>query len=199
MTTYNPFNKLEQTASYFPKNIGRWDIYYIENVSSVGNEQSGSRPAIVVESEDGLENSNVYKVVYMTTQKKTVLPTHVKIKSAKYESTALCEQIHSVSSLRFGAYINKCSDEEIKSLEKALYISLGLKVPITENNAKTEEVEETEVVEEPLQEKIILVDHSDELNVIKSKMNELDVKLQVTQAQLEIYKRFYDDYISRNI
>ena len=70
--------------------IKRGDIWYIESGYSVGSEQRAGRPAIVV-------SSGTVEVVYLTTQPKRDLPTHVTISSLSRESTALCEQITSVS------------------------------------------------------------------------------------------------------
>ena len=58
------------------------------------------------------ENSNVVEVVYMTTQPKTDLPTHVTVRSTGRISTVLCEQVYSVSTERVGTYIGECTDKE---------------------------------------------------------------------------------------
>ena len=72
------------------------------------------------------ENSNVVEVVYMTTQPKTDLPTHVTIRSTGRISTVLCEQVYSVSTERIGTYIGEATDKEMENIDIALMISLQL-------------------------------------------------------------------------
>lgn len=84
--------------------IKRGDIWYIESGYSVGSEQRAGRPAIVVSNNRNNQYSGTVEVVYLTTQPKRDLPTHVTISSLSRESTALCEQITSVSTERFGSY-----------------------------------------------------------------------------------------------
>lgn len=109
----------------------RGEIYYVERSSSVstaGSEMYAGRPAIIVSNEKNNANSNVFEVVYLTTQPKQDLPTHVSIRSAKRNSIALCEQISSVSEERFGDYIGVCSDLEMQQVDIALAISLGIDI-----------------------------------------------------------------------
>lgn len=70
--------------------------------------------------------SGTVEVVYLTTQPKRDLPTHVTISSLSRESTALCEQITSVSTERFGSYRGAVTAEEMEDIEEAMMISLGL-------------------------------------------------------------------------
>ena len=77
--------------------IFRGEIYYVYPSSGVGSEQSAGRPAIVVSNDKANQHSPVIEMVYLTTQPKNSLPTHVDITSAERPSIALCEQIHSVS------------------------------------------------------------------------------------------------------
>jgi len=62
----------------------------------------------------------------MTTKYKPSLPTHVEINSVLNPSTALCEQINTISKARLGRYIGRVSKEELSGIDNALLISLGL-------------------------------------------------------------------------
>lgn len=107
----------------------RGEIYYVEKSASfpsTGSEQFAGRPAIVVSNEANNANSSVIEVVYLTTQPKHDLPTHVAIKSAKRSSTAICEQVTSVCVDRIGDYIGTCSELEMQMIDIALAISLGI-------------------------------------------------------------------------
>jgi len=107
--------------------IKRGDIYYIESgYATVGSEQRPGRPAIVVSNDRNNEHSSTLEVVYLTTQPKHDLPTHVTIRSTSRESTALCEQITSVAFERFGDYHGRVTEQELRRIETAMMISLGL-------------------------------------------------------------------------
>ena len=105
----------------------RGQIYYIEsNHQEIGSEQRAGRPAVIVSNDKNNENSTTVEVVYMTTQPKNDLPTHVFIRSSLRPSTVLCEQIYSVSTERLGTYIGELTDRELQELDIALSISIGL-------------------------------------------------------------------------
>lgn len=108
--------------------IKRGEMFYISRggASYNGSEQHADRPAVVVSNNKNNENSNVVEVVYMTTQPKTDLPTHVTVRSTGRISTVLCEQVYSVSTERVGTYIGECTDKEMENIDIALMISLQL-------------------------------------------------------------------------
>ena len=108
--------------------IKRGEMFYISRggASYNGSEQHADRPAVVVSNNKNNENSNVVEVVYMTTQPKTDLPTHVTIRSTGRISTVLCEQVYSVSTERIGTYIGEATDKEMENIDIALTISLQL-------------------------------------------------------------------------
>lgn len=106
----------------------RGQIYYVHPTIVVGCEQDGGRPAIIVSNDVGNEYSGVVEVVYLTTREKKPLPTHVQIGSTNRPSIALCEQIETVDKERIGNYINEVSQAELKNLEKAMLISLGIQM-----------------------------------------------------------------------
>lgn len=77
-------------------NIKRGEMFYISRggVSYSGSEQHSDRPAVVVSNDKNNENSNVVEVVYMTTQPKTDLPTHVTVRSTGRPSTVLYKTMY---------------------------------------------------------------------------------------------------------
>ena len=105
----------------------RGELYYIENSKTYsGNLQGGDRPVVIVSNDIGNETSSVLEVVFLTTKEKAIMPTHVRIASAKYPSIALCEQITTINKERVKKYLGKCSDAEIQAIDRALAISIGL-------------------------------------------------------------------------
>lgn len=109
--------------------IKRGEIYYIEpskTLQTTGSEQRANRPGIVVSNDNNNQNSGTIEIVYLTTQPKTVLPTHVEIRSANRTSTALCEQVQAVSVDRLNDLMGACSEAEMKQIDDALIVSLDI-------------------------------------------------------------------------
>ena len=108
--------------------LTRGDIYYVDGIAAVGSEQQAGRPAIIVSNDLNNQYSKVVEIVYLTTASKTTLPTHVTINSAPIVSTALCEQVYSVDMRRLGQFYGSCTPRELKKVDVALMISLGLDI-----------------------------------------------------------------------
>lgn len=104
----------------------RGDIYHVTGGVAVGSEQAANRPAVVVSNDIGNRFAPIVEVVYLTTRKKTGLPTHVFIGSAPRPSIALCEQIVTVSKSRLQRRIGRITAEEMNKIDKALGKSLGI-------------------------------------------------------------------------
>ena len=107
--------------------IKRGDIFFIAkgNSNTIGSEQYPDRPAIIVSNDKCNEYSPCVEIVYMTTQEKKPLPTHVEV-MCHVPSIALCEGVQTISKDRVGDYIRSCTDREMRDIDDALLISLGL-------------------------------------------------------------------------
>ena len=101
----------------------RGEIYYIKNENAVGCEQRGIRPAVIVGNDVGNKYSPILLVVYFTTQTKKHLPTHVYVRG---HGTALCEQIFTIDKTRLLQKKGECTSSDMKRINKALCISLGM-------------------------------------------------------------------------
>lgn len=104
----------------------RGEIYFIFKRDAVGNEIAKARPGIIVSNNVINSTSGVVEVVYLTTQPKKDLPTHVAINSSGVPSVACCEQIDSVSVQLVGNFRGVCTAEEMKAIDTALLASLGI-------------------------------------------------------------------------
>ena len=84
--------------------VYRGDIFYITAGSYVGSEQKSGRPGIIVSNDTANKHSPNVEVVFLTSQEKKPLPTHVEV-ICKVPSTALCENIQTVSKERLGDFV----------------------------------------------------------------------------------------------
>lgn len=100
---------------------------YIEETYSTSKKinQDTGRPAVIVSNNDINENQNMVEVAYLVEKPNESLPTHAKVR-CHLPSTALCEQVVSVSKDRIDGFIRTCTDEEIEKINKGLSISLGI-------------------------------------------------------------------------
>lgn len=115
----------------YNKKVLRGEIYYVDFGDGVGSEEKGVRPAVVIQNEKGNFYSPTIIVSPITTQSKTVIPTHVDLynnfdNGLKDKSTAMLEQIFTIDKQRLGEKIGSLTEDEMKKIDKALKISLDL-------------------------------------------------------------------------
>lgn len=106
----------------------RGDIFYIceGEARTCGSEQRSGRPGVIVSNDINNRFSATVEIVYCTTKEKRGMPTHVPLKGLPVDSTAICEQITTVDVRRLGRLMGFCSRDEMKDIETALQVSLGL-------------------------------------------------------------------------
>ena len=110
--------------------IRRCDIYFVDfGDNTVGSEQSGQRPALVVQNKVGLRYSPTVEVAAITSQiKKTYLPTHVvfKCESLPKKSMVMLEQRFTFDKSRLKRYLGRLPAEYIPLVDRAIKIQDGV-------------------------------------------------------------------------
>lgn len=165
-------------------------------MSYSGSEQHSDRPAVVVSNDKNNENSNVVEVVYMTTQPKTDLPTHVTVRSTGRPSTVLCEQVYSVSTERIGTYIGECSDKEMENIDIALMISLQLDGNMKTSKKYNETIKEQQEEIDLYRKKIQAMQEA--LKEKKNEKPEITASSEETirlQTERDTYKTMYEQLL----
>lgn len=160
----------------------RGEIYYVEpskQYQETGSEQRANRPAIIVSNDMNNENAQTVEIVYLTTQPKKELPTHVQINCNGRISTALCEQISTVAVERLQNYMGTCTDDEMGKINDAIMISLGVDV-VADDNEKVKELEE-------------------KCNKLKLLNDSLSEKYDMLATRWEILRQTYSDIIEQII
>ena len=179
--------------------IKRGEIYYIESIyNEQGSEQRAGRPAVIVSNNTLNATSTVVEVVYLTTKPKQDMPTHVTIRSAPRESTALCEQIASVSVDRIGSWYSECTEAEMEAMDVAMMISLGMsfaKEPAKADEAQNNDVVASEKYDEA-ENKCKCLD--DIIAVQKEYIARLEHDLVAVGAQRELLRGMYNDLLEKS-
>ena len=107
----------------------RGDIYFIRLDSSTGSEQSGTRPAVILQNDVGNTYSPTLIVATLTskTEKKAAQPTHCLVEPEKLEpSIVQAEQIFTVDKRRVQNFAGHLTPEEMSRVDDAVKISLAL-------------------------------------------------------------------------
>ena len=107
--------------------IGRGEIYYIYPAKTMISDNTG-RPGVIVSNDRANEHSSCVEVVYLTSQNKNPLPTHVEVRCKENIATALCESIQTVPKDRIGDFVKVCTEEEMRNIDIALCESLGIEL-----------------------------------------------------------------------
>lgn len=127
--------------------VRRGDIYYISNAKCYFTDPAleAGRPGVIVSSDKLNEHSTVVEVVYLTTKEKRDMPTHKEV-LCRVPSTAICENICTISKDRLGTFVRTCTDKEMEVLNEGLLASLGIShEPVIE---REEEPVETPIIVE---------------------------------------------------
>lgn len=118
----------------------RGEVYFTNRDGfSVGSEMQGNRPALIVSNDKSNTFSGAVEVVYLTTQEKKDLPTHVRVRSGSAISTVLCEQIDTISKERLGGFLCELTPAEMAMVDVALAISIGIDTPPASTKPAREE------------------------------------------------------------
>lgn len=159
----------------------RGEIYYIKNPKlEDGCKPMPDRPAVIVSNDMLNAISNRVNIVYMTTNPWDDMPTHVTSRSLDSLSFVLCERIHNVNKASLGTCAGELTEAELKAVDAALAISLGLDFAEAEPKV-IEKVVEKVVTREPTKEEL------DELL-------EDNIRL---RAERDVYRNMYSDLLSR--
>ena len=107
----------------------RGDIYFIRLDNSTGSEQSGTRPAVILQNDVGNTYSPTLIVATLTskTEKKATQPTHCLVEPEGLEpSIVQAEQIFTIDKSRALKYLGHLTPEEMRRVDDAVRISLAL-------------------------------------------------------------------------
>lgn len=112
--------------------IRRGEIYLIDLSNQVGSEQSGVRPAIVVQNETGNMFSPTTIVCPLTSKSKSMSATHVDLTPADAEiirdSVVLCEQVRVIDKSRIKKRLGEVKNlRKIEDINQKILISFGIK------------------------------------------------------------------------
>ncbi len=109
--------------------IRRGDVYFADLTSTVGSEQGGYRPVLVIQNDIGNRFSPTTICIALTSRiHKARLPTHVEIPAKIYpvekDTVVLCEQIRTLDKSRLKGYVTTLSDDLMRRVDRAIQVSI---------------------------------------------------------------------------
>ncbi len=111
----------------FPK---RGEVYFVSLDPIIGAEIGKIRPALVISNNVNNQYADTVTVLPITSKIIKVYPFEVLIKKGKYgltkDSKVKCSQIRTIDKKRLIKHVGTLEDIEIKKVENALLIHLGI-------------------------------------------------------------------------
>lgn len=113
------------------RTILRGDMFFTYLNRGIGSEQSGYRPVLVIQNDIGNRYSPTIIVASLTgkVKEKHPLPTHYALNTRNQlviDTMVLTEQIATIDKRRLNQYIGNIGISEMRKVDKALAISIGL-------------------------------------------------------------------------
>lgn len=113
------------------KMIHRGEIYLIDLNNQVGSEQSGVRPAVVIQNETGNMYSPTTIICPLTSKSKSMSATHVELTTTDADilrdSVVLCEQMRVIDKTRIKKKLGEVKNlQKIEDINQKIMISVGI-------------------------------------------------------------------------
>jgi len=112
--------------------IHRGDLFWADWHPVRGSEQSGRRPALVVQTDAGNHQTRYPNtIIAAVTTAQARVPTHIEVKPSEDNglssaSTIKCEQLLTISKDRLDGYIGHLDTDLMQSVDDAIKLALGL-------------------------------------------------------------------------
>ncbi len=104
----------------------RGDVYWINFDPSIGDEIRKRRPAVIVSNNAANEALNRIQVVPLTSNAGRLYPSEAMVTIEGKPSKAMADQLTTASKQRVGGRLGALSAKDLKEVERAIKIQLGL-------------------------------------------------------------------------
>jgi mRNA interferase MazF len=104
----------------------RGEIWWVEFDPAVGSEIRKTRPAVIVSNDSSNRNIARVQVIPLTSNTGKIYPSEAVVKVGDRESKIMADQIMTADKKRLKERIGKLSAHDMKQVEKALCIQLGI-------------------------------------------------------------------------
>ena len=110
--------------------IKRGDIYYADLNPTVGCEQGGIRPVLIIQNNVGNHFSPTVIAAAITSRRKKDMPTHVLLDEEGTrlfaDSRIMLEQVRTIDRERLKEYVGSANAATMQYVDHAIAVSFGL-------------------------------------------------------------------------
>jgi len=110
--------------------VKRGEMYFADLSPTVGSEQNGYRPILILQNNSGNRHSPTVVTAAITGKpKKAKLPTHYMLPAMRglnIPSVVMLEQIRTIDKSRLQTYIGMLAEITMKGIDRAIAVSMGL-------------------------------------------------------------------------
>jgi mRNA interferase MazF len=106
----------------------RGEVWWVSFAGSSGGEVRKSRPAVIVSNDVSNQHANRVQVVPLSSKTEKLFPCEARVTVDGRESKAMADQIMTVNKGRLNDRLVMLSPEDMRGVDLALRIQLGLAV-----------------------------------------------------------------------
>ena len=106
--------------------MNRGDVWWVNFDPSIGGEIKKRRPAVIVSNDISNKFLNRLQVVPLTSNTGRLYPSEAVVAVGGNESKAMADQIATVSKARLAGKIAVLSDQDMRKIEDAIKVQLGM-------------------------------------------------------------------------